>query len=275
MKKLTITLLAIIIFFTCFAAAHIWRGISPLDVAALDDNLYGKFSIKNSHIEYSIKHGTQHDNFWYEQETTSLKEHMQTLNRMRRIWQAKLQYEQEYGETLPLTTSDPNEGKLYSWRTLLLPYLGRQEYYDNIVQDRSSGSESDLHALENTSILALPPKDFESSGDGEITPYDHEICALQLPDGRKDFILLERNNLLDLSPKEQELRSSVGSYIDLNHKVTIEQIQNGSFLKSMRFVPLHEDRRFLICCERGEFLVSIDISSKELERFILEKCCKN
>jgi prepilin-type processing-associated H-X9-DG protein len=56
--------------------------------------------------------------------------------RLRQIGLAILQYESDYGVFPPAYTADPSGRRLHSWRTLILPYLSRDDVYPSIDLDQ-------------------------------------------------------------------------------------------------------------------------------------------
>ncbi len=277
-KKIIIIITLIAIGSIGFMTSH----RTSFDVKSTHNDVYGDFTISDGQYWYTNRNSSI-INCLYDTELDKQRERTADLDRMRRLWQAKLQYEHEHGEPLPDAIRDADGRKLLSWRVLLLPYLGEQEYYDDLHLDRPWYSEDNFYAAiranERVSKSTLNVFFYVY----HFSPSTMQIDAIQLPDGRKDLILVERffpatiedEYVNDDSRKGNIRKRMIGGYLDPEHQVTLEQIRDGSFLKNQRKRFSRKDRRFLICCERGEFLVSIDISPKELERFILEKCCKN
>ncbi len=284
--------------------------------------------------------------FQYKESVANMLEHSDTLNNMRQILQAIHEYELDRGEPLPDSIQDEAGNALFSWRVLLLPYLGEQEFYEYLHLDEpwysphnrgvltilpyaysaydpkawkrfpeselksfqsvgsSNDSESptkeDLKASLMSSQRTWGPKPFPCVFRNDISGNNgsSSISAIKLPDGRKDRILVESYwssradrqylpeelwavkpdpndtpDIVEAKEAERFRRNYKGWYLDPDHDITFDEILDGSFLKKMK--ELHNDNRFMLCCERGEYVVSADIEPQELVDFILEKCCKN
>jgi prepilin-type processing-associated H-X9-DG protein len=80
---------------------------------------------------------------------------------LRQIGTALLQYERDYGTLPPAIVSDAQGTPLYSWRVLILPYLGPQEQrlYSQFRLDQPWNSPA------NSLLLKQMPKIFRSPGD--------------------------------------------------------------------------------------------------------------
>lgn len=271
--------------------------------------------------------------------------YFKTLSNMREIMQAIRAYELDTGKPLPKAVTDGEGNELLSWRVLLLPYLGEEEFYKNIRLDEpwySVHNRENLYAVSYAYASRDPNgKSFDSvSGDrddqeecpakediqgsknprrtvwrsGDCPPSycsdfanrwtDRNISAVRLPEGREGWVLVEGywrtkmdpitdySDYDDLYPDDTEeeraereerrfIRNNHGCYMDPEGDFTIEDIRNGSFLKRMKEryhkwrLFFQDEPRFLLCCEQGEYLISIDVDPDKLADFILEKCCKN
>jgi prepilin-type processing-associated H-X9-DG protein len=85
---------------------------------------------------------------------------------LRQIGAALLLYERDYGTLPPAVVTDAQCSPLYSWRGLILPYLGPQEQrlYSQFRFDQPWNSPA------NTRLLKPMPKIFRSPGDAAANP---------------------------------------------------------------------------------------------------------
>ena len=121
---------------------------------------------------------------------------------LRQIGTALLQYERDYGTLPPAIVSDAQGTPLYSWRVLILPYLGPQEQrlYSQFRLDQPWNSPA------NSLLLKQMPKIFRSPGDtaaaadetsyvviaGPSTPFPlgQPLARAQIGDGVYSTILV-------------------------------------------------------------------------------------
>ena len=85
---------------------------------------------------------------------------MQCLSKLRQVGLAILIYEAQYHEFPPAYTVDENGKRLHSWRTLILPYIGRNDLYSKI--DLSKAWDDPVHDAvrrEKVSIFQCPTND--------------------------------------------------------------------------------------------------------------------
>jgi prepilin-type processing-associated H-X9-DG protein len=121
---------------------------------------------------------------------------------LRQIGAALLQYERDYGTLPPAAVTDAQGTPLYSWRVLILPYLGppEQRLYSQFRPDQPWNSPA------NMQILKQMPKVFHSPGDtsaaadetsyvviaGATTPFplSQPLARSQIGDGLYSTILV-------------------------------------------------------------------------------------
>ncbi len=75
---------------------------------------------------------------------------IQCASNLSQLAQAILRYHSVHGEFPPAYTVDPHGNRLHSWRTLILPYLYRQDVYDKIRLNEpwNSPYNSQFHSVQ-------------------------------------------------------------------------------------------------------------------------------
>lgn len=93
---------------------------------------------------------------------------------LRQIGAALLQYEREHGALPPAEVKDASGMPLYSWRVLILPYLGPQEklLYEQFRLDEPWSSPS------NSQLLRQMPAVFRSPGDTAAKPEETSYVVI-------------------------------------------------------------------------------------------------
>jgi prepilin-type processing-associated H-X9-DG protein len=86
---------------------------------------------------------------------------------LKRIGQALLRYEQEHGALPPAVVTDPQGVPLYSWRVLILPYLGPQEQslYRQFQLDQPWNSPTNSQLLKRMPAVFRCPSDTAAAAD--------------------------------------------------------------------------------------------------------------
>ncbi len=85
------------------------------------------------------------------------------IDNMKLIAQALNEYSDRYGTYPPSVVLGKSGQPLYSWRVLILPFLGYQDLYDEIQLDQPHDSASNLQ------VLPRMPREFASStSDGHL-----------------------------------------------------------------------------------------------------------
>ena len=137
-------------------------------------------------------------------EARTAARHSQFIGNMKQVGLALLNYHEEYGRLPPAAVRDREGRPLYSWRVLILPFLGADDLYrefhleerwdsphNRTLLDRGPrlyrkvGAEDDSE----TSFIQVfvgPGSAFESP-NGE--PFTHPDGASNFPDGLSDTIL--------------------------------------------------------------------------------------
>lgn len=77
------------------------------------------------------------------------------MSNLRQLAVALANYESAYGSMPPAYTTDAEGNKLHSWRTLVLPFLGQEKFYDQLRLDLPWDD------TENALLTALPQMQFQ------------------------------------------------------------------------------------------------------------------
>ena len=93
------------------------------------------------------------------QKVRSASERNQSANNMRILILAMHNYHDVTGRFPPAVVYDPDGQPLYSWRVLLLPYIGQNNLYHRYHLDEAWDS------LNNKPLLAMMPREFKDPAD--------------------------------------------------------------------------------------------------------------
>jgi hypothetical protein len=77
---------------------------------------------------------------------------------LERVARALLKYQEDNGTLPPAVVYDDEGRPLYSWRVLILPYLGHRSLYRHFRLDQPWDSEDNLALLERMPAVYAPPR---------------------------------------------------------------------------------------------------------------------
>jgi uncharacterized protein DUF1559 len=100
-------------------------------------------------------------------EAALAEQQQQSMRRLRELGRALLAHHDQMGTFPPAYMADPATGKpLYSWRVLILPYLGQQALYDRFDKSKAWDAPENL-AVSNTAVDAFKsPADPMAAANG-------------------------------------------------------------------------------------------------------------